>query len=137
LLLVDPNSHDWDPTQTLTLNKAAWADVGPGEFGTSAPYYNDFRWQRQPSESLSLGRSFPIKEKTTFSVRIELQNVFNRMRVPIPGGFGPAAGNLINPDALTTYYPNGNLSGGYGFSNTFGGAGSSPRTGQIVARINF
>ena len=33
----------------------------PGTFGTAAPYYNDYRWQRQPAESLSLGRIFRMQ----------------------------------------------------------------------------
>jgi hypothetical protein len=129
LLLKDPNGHNWDPNTTLVLNPAAWTDAPAGQFGTSAAYYNDYRWQRQPSESLSFGRSFPIREKATFSVRIEFQNIFNRLFLSAP--------SATNPAAFTTKYSNGNYSGGYGFVNAFLGAGSRPRTGQLVARINF
>jgi hypothetical protein len=31
----------------------------------------------------------------------------------------------------------GALSGGYGFVNTLNGAGTQPRTGQLVARFTF
>ena len=34
-----------------------------GTFGTSAPYYNDYRWQRQPTESLAIGRGFPNRQR--------------------------------------------------------------------------
>jgi hypothetical protein len=52
--LVDPNCKCFDPTRQLALNTAAWTDAAPGAYGVSAPYYNDYRWQRQPAESLSL-----------------------------------------------------------------------------------
>jgi hypothetical protein len=35
------------------------------------------RWQRQPSESLSLGRTFRYKERLSFEFRAEFFNVFN------------------------------------------------------------
>jgi len=46
LFLVDPNCHCFDPNTTLALNPAAWTDAAPGQWGTAAPYYNDYRWQR-------------------------------------------------------------------------------------------
>jgi hypothetical protein len=46
-----------------------------------------------------------------------------------PGGPNPAAPTVRNPQ--------GALTSGYGFVNTFNGNGSSPRTGQIVARFSF
>ena len=132
LFLVDPNGHNWDATKQLVLNPAAWTDAPAGQYGTSAPYYNDYRWQRQPSESLSLGRIFALKEGSgaTFQVRIELNNVFNRFFLSAPTATNPAA-------ATFNLNPGGALSSGYGFVNTFGGAGTRPRTGQLVARINF
>jgi hypothetical protein len=44
-----------------------------------------------------------------------------------------AFNNPIAPGSTTL----GALSAGYGFVNTFNGAGTRPRSGQIVARINF
>ena len=64
LFLVDPNSK-FDPTQTLVLNPKAWVEPPYGTFGASAPYFNDFRWQRQPAESMAFGRTFRIKEQCT------------------------------------------------------------------------
>ena len=62
LFLVNPNSK-FDPTTQLVLNPNAWVEPPYGTFGTSAPYFNDFRWQRQPAESMSFGRIFRIKER--------------------------------------------------------------------------
>jgi hypothetical protein len=133
LLLTDPNAHDWDPTQTLVLNPKAWTDAPAGTFSATAPYYNDYRWQRQPSEALSLGRRFPIGNRehpATLEIRMELNNVFNRNFLGSPSASNPSA-------IVARNNPGGALSSGYGFVNTFNGAGSRPRSGQIVARINF
>src|SRR5206468_11932310 len=62
-LFRSPNCHCFDPNTTLVLNPAAWTDAAPGQFGTAAAYYNDYRWQRQPAESLSFGRTFREKRR--------------------------------------------------------------------------
>jgi len=154
---VDPNSK-FDPTTTLVLNPAAWTDAGPGQFGTSAGFYNDYRWQRQPAESLSIGRLFPLAKegRITLNVRAEFQNVFNRLfysSAATPGAFANLVGT--NPTAAVQYtnaFANGQscaarglppgpscgaLSGGFGFVNSVNGVGSQPRSGQIVARLVF
>jgi len=140
LFLVDPNSKNWDPTKQLVLNPAAWTDSPAGTFSPTAPYYNNYRWQRQPSESLSLGRQFPISRKefpATFSVRLELNNVFNRNFRSMPIFSNPVAPTAFNNPIAPGSTTLGALSAGYGFVNTFNGAGTRPRSGQIVARINF
>jgi hypothetical protein len=140
-LAVNPNSH-FDPTTTLTLNPNAWQDVPAGVYGVSAPYYNNCRWQRQPAESLSVGRIFRVKEKYQLSIRAEFYNVFNRVLFVNPGASVPAvnstvAGQYTNPFPVAGS-SSGALSGGYGFINTVGGnLASPPRTGQLVARFTF
>jgi hypothetical protein len=57
---VDPNCKCFNPQTSLVLNKAAWTDAPGGTFGVSAPFYNNYRWQRQPAESMSFGRNFRI-----------------------------------------------------------------------------
>jgi hypothetical protein len=150
LLLKDPNCHCIDPTKDLVLNKNAWVDAPAGQFGTSAPYLNDYRWQRQPSESFSFGRIFSINREHNikFEVRTEFYNVFNRLFLssPVPvktGGFTLLAGR--NPIAQTTKDTQQRLTGGFGYVNWFNGgaipgnptAGAQPRTGQVVARLTF
>ncbi len=140
VLLVDPNCKCFDPTTQLVLNKDAWVDAPPGQFGNSAPYYNDLRWQRQPQESLSLGRTFGLtkENRVKLDVRAEFFNVFNRLFLASPAGVGtntqPAGPNAAAP---TTRNQFGALTSGYGFVNTFNGNGTQPRTGQIVGRISF
>ena len=143
LFLVDPNSK-FDPTTQLVLNPAAWTDVGPGQFGTAAAYYEGYRWQRQPLESMSFGRVFPFAKegRVNLQVRFEFQNIFNRVF------FAPPSMSAINnPQGLTVRtnpFPNGQpgaLSGGFGFSNTLGGqpfgSPENPRTGQFIAKLTF
>jgi hypothetical protein len=141
LFSQDPNCHCFDPTKQLVLNPAAWTDAGPGQFGTAAAYYEGYRWQRQPLESMSFGRVFPLAKegRVNLQVRFEFQNIFNRQALGTP--------STTNPQGLTLRtnpFPNGQvgaLSSGFGFVNTVGGApfGSpeNPRTGQFVARFSF
>ena len=71
LFTKNPNCGCIDPNQDLVLNPAAWADVPAGQWGYSAAYYNDYRWQHQASENLNLGRRFPIRERMFLEVRAE------------------------------------------------------------------
>jgi hypothetical protein len=129
LLAVDPNCHCFDPQRTQVLNPNAWTDAAAGQFGTAPGYYNDFRWQRQPLESLSLARTFRMfKERATLSIRGEFTNVFNRTFLSIP-----ARANSATPIGTT----NGVNTSGFGYIATVGGAGTQPRTGQIVGRFTF
>jgi hypothetical protein len=130
--LVDPNSH-FDPTKTLVLNPAAWTEAPAGTFGVSAPYYIQNRWQRQPAENLNVGRTFRIKERYTLQIRAEFFNIFNRVFYSLP-----ADGMGTNSTTAPAYNnPGGALSAGYGFVNTLNGVGTSPRTGQLIARFVF
>jgi Carboxypeptidase regulatory-like domain/TonB dependent receptor len=145
-LLFDPNCKCFDPTTQLVLNKDAWTDAPAGTFGTSAPYYNDYRWQRQPAESISLGRNFPLAKegRIKLNVRAEFQNMFNRLFLTNPMTvaassspfvIGAGAPNPISPTIRIAGTQT--LSSGYGFVNTFNGGAAQPRTGQMVARITF
>jgi hypothetical protein len=138
----NPNSH-FDPTKTLVLNPNAWTEPDAGTFGVSAPYYINNRWQRQPAESFSLMRTFRIREKYEIQIRGEFQNMFNRVAYAVPATGGPTG--TANQPAFNNPFPvagstRGALSGGFGFVNSFNGnlyPGTTPRTGQIVARFQF
>ena len=78
---ITPNCGCFDPTKQLVLNPAAFQDVATGQFGTAPAYLNNYRWQRQPAESASLGRIFPLSKenKVTLQIRMEFtSNLFNR-----------------------------------------------------------
>jgi hypothetical protein len=147
LFLVNPNGK-FDPTTALVLNPAAWTDAPAGQFGESPAYYNDFRWQRQPAESIGFGRVFRIKEGFTLQVRAEFQNIFNRLFYALPtdgiGIFGAPSANPETPPSHNNCLGStcGLLSAGYGFVNWVnGGVGTidaaQPRSGQLIARFQF
>ncbi len=139
-LLFNPNCGCFNPQTQSVLNPAAWSDPGPGQWGTAAPFYNNYRWQRQPAESMSFGRNFRFgKEgKYNFFVRAEFTNIFNRLFLspPSTGGQGETAGvpvTIFTPQTTSA----GALSAGYGYIATLEGAGTQPRQGQIVGRFTF
>jgi hypothetical protein len=147
LFNVDPNSK-FDPTKTLALNPHAWVEPPTGTFGASAPYFNDFRWQRQPAESMAFGRIFRVKERAQFLVRVEFQNIFNRVFYAIPTNGAPFGGvsAFVNTPPVSKNSlsdAKGNLlSSGFGYVNWVNGGigsngGAQPRSGQVVARFQF
>jgi hypothetical protein len=129
LFLKDPNGGNIDPRRDLVLNPAAWVDAAPGQFSSTASFQNDFRWQRDLTENVNFGRRFPIRERMSFEIRAEFFNVFNRLNLPGPTSFNPAAAVTRNSA--------GELTGGFGFVNHNGNPGVGPRNGQIVARFQF
>jgi carboxypeptidase family protein/TonB-dependent receptor-like protein len=135
LYLVDINCHCYDPSKTQVLNPAAWTDTPNGTFSPSAAYYNDYRYQRRPSELASFGRTFRLKERASLSLRAEFNNVFNRTLL-----LGATAGTYVNPStALNTPVkpgPDGRNISGFGTINTTGTV-SGERQGTIVARLTF
>ena len=136
-LAVDPNCGCFNPQTTLVLNPKAWAEPASGQWGTSAPFTNDYRWQRQPAESMSFARNFPFgKEKrVNAQFRAEFQNIFNRLFLSAPAtGNQGTGGSTISASPTTS---NGVYTAGYGYINTVGGAGAQPRSGQAVLRVTF
>jgi hypothetical protein len=128
LFTHDLNCHCFDPNQNFVLNPAAWSNPGPGQWGTAAAYYSDFRYQRRPVENLSIARVFRIKERASLQIRAEFINVFNRTEVNNP--------TVTNPLATQTSSSTGQTTAGYGYLNT-GTVFSAPRAGQLVARFQF
>jgi hypothetical protein len=133
LFLHSLNNHSGDPRTTLFLNSAAWANPTPGTYSTSKPYYNDYRGPRYPSEQLGFGKAFDIKEGLKLSLRADFFNVFNRWAYP-------NLNNTGNFAQASQYNSDGSLANGFGYlGNSISGAGGNfaPRSGEIVARIQF
>ncbi len=88
---MNPNSH-FDPTKQLVLNPASWVDSPAGQFTSSSPYYNGYRWQRQPAESMAFARNFRFGKEGRYNLntRIEFQNVFNRHFFSSPSNAEPS-----------------------------------------------
>ena len=126
--LKNPNCRCFDPNKEFILNPAAWSDAAPGEWGYAAAYYGDYRTARRPDEQLSLGRVFQIKEKRSFSLRLEMFNVFNRTYLNNPDSGNSLATQVVNAA--------GAVVSGFGRINT-AGTFLPPRSGQIVARFQF
>jgi hypothetical protein len=128
LFLKNLNCHCIDPNKDFVLNPAAWSDPAPGQFGTAAAYYNDYRQQRRPSETMSLGRLFRIREAMSFEVRGEFFNIFNRSEFNSPDSTNALAPPVVNSAGVPT--------SGFGRVNP-ASVFAPPRSGQIVARFQF
>jgi hypothetical protein len=128
LFTQDLNCHCFDPNTTFVLNPAAWSNPGPGQWGTAAAYYSDFRFQRRPVENISLGRVFRVKERASLQIRAEFTNMFNRTEMNNPVAANPLATPSRNSAGQTL--------SGYGYINV-GTVFSTPRQGQLVARFQF
>lgn len=128
LYVKDLNCHCIDPNKEFVLNPKAWSDPGAGNWGTSALFYNDFRYARRPDEQLSIGRSFPIREKMFFQIRAEFFNVFNRTYLASPDATNPLQTQTTNGSGVPI--------SGFGRINS-AMLGGTPRNGQIVARFQF
>ncbi len=135
ILNVDPNCRCFNPQTATVFNSGAFVDAPPGQWSTSAPFYQNLRWQRQPAESVSLARNFRVKERMNLQIRAEFFNIFNRVFYALPA--------LTNPNLPTTtaVYAGNSLrynTGGFGSITTIGtGQGAQPRNGQIVAKFTF
>jgi len=129
LFLKDLNCHCIDPNADFVLNSKAWADPAPGQWGTAAAYYSDYRYARRPDEQLSIGKMFRLKESMSFQVRAEFFNIFNRLQLN-----NPDSGNALAAQARAAGVP----TSGFGRVNPGGVFGDRPaRSGQIVARFQF
>jgi hypothetical protein len=127
------------PDPPTRSNPQAWSDPAAGQWGVSTSYFGDYRWQRQPTESLSLARNFPFKERRyNLQIRAEFTgNAFNRLRYPTPSSGNPAAATTcfggVTCTGLTSGQP---FSGGFGYASTVFGTNGA-RQGQLVGRFTF
>jgi hypothetical protein len=128
LFTQDLNCHCFDPNTAFVLNPKAWTDPAGGQFGTSAAYYSDYRYQRRPQENLSLGRTFRIRESMTFNIRAEFVNAFNRTQMANPAS--------ANAAATQTKTAAGQTTAGFGWINN-SSVFAPPRAGTLIARFQF
>jgi hypothetical protein len=128
--MQDLNCHCFDPNKTLVFNPAAWVDPAAGQYGSSSPYYNDYRYQRRPKESASLAKTMKIRERYRVDFRAEFFNIFNRTVTPNPVGTNAKLTTLYNAQT-------GALQQGFGRIDPNQAQVGTPRTGQLVLRVNF
>ena len=128
LYLTNPNCGCVDPNKQFAWNSAAWTNPAPGSWGMAAPYYSDFRYGRRPSEQMSLGRLFRIREGMSLQIRAELFNLFNRTYLSNPSTLAPTNPQAFNSAGVPT--------SGWGYINSTT-LYAQPRNGQLVARFTF
>jgi hypothetical protein len=128
LFLKDLNCHCIDPNKDFVLNPRAWRDALPGEWGTAAAFYNDYRTARRPDEQLSFGKLFQMRERMSLQIRAEFFNAFNRTYFANPDSGNPAQTQTRNAAGVPT--------SGFGRINSASLA-NTPRNGQIVARFQW
>ena len=128
LFVKDLNCHCFDPSTEYVLNPNAWSEPAPGEWGTSAAYYNDYRSFRRPSEQLSVGRTFRVRERMSLEIMAMFFNAFNRTYLN-----DPDSGNARQTQ---TRAANGTTTAGFGRINT-GSTAFGPRDGVLSARFQF
>ena len=152
LYLKNPNCHCFNAGAGLSknpalaggavdpvLNYAAWQEPGLGNFSNGAAYYNDYRWQRQPDEELSIGKKFNInvghKEPATLQIRAEFFDVFNRAYYPLPSAGGNFETNSFPTSAGGS---NTQSTAAFGVINPANiSTRTGHRTGELVARFQF
>jgi hypothetical protein len=91
---------------------------------------------------MAIGRVFRIKERASFYVRAEFQNVFNRLFYQMPSNQTSTTITTPTGRGNSLSGVSGLLSSGWGYVNWVNGGspgmgGAQPRSGQIVARFTF
>jgi hypothetical protein len=145
---IDINCHCYDPTKNQVLNPLAWDNVPNGQWAADQSDLRFFRGIRQPSENANFARNFKLAKegRVTLNVRVEFNNVLNRMILPNPSIVAAAGQPAINFSSLPTKFGNdvngrptattGLYSGGFGTFGVLNGVGNQ-RTGTFVARLTF
>jgi hypothetical protein len=131
---IDINCGCFDPTKTIVLNPAAWANVPDGQWANNFSSIRDYRGFRYPNENMNLSRTFRIgKEgKIVLNLRGEFENIFNRTRFPQP----TTTGFQASPTVQTSGAYAGLYNAGFGTVVPLNGTLNS-RTGMLVGRLTF
>ncbi len=77
---IATNPRAFDPSQDLYLNKAAFATPSTFSLGNTARVLDWVRGFTAKSESVSLAKRFPIKERLHAVIRADITNPFNFVR---------------------------------------------------------
>jgi Carboxypeptidase regulatory-like domain/TonB dependent receptor-like, beta-barrel len=138
---IDINCHCFDPTKTVVLNPSAWENVPNGQFAADTSTLRFYRGFRTPTENANFSRNFRITERVQLNVRVEFNNIFNRLQYgSLTNGTGLTPFNLGNFASAPTTFKTGATAGLYsgGFGTIVPLAGTNGmRTGTLIARITF
>lgn len=130
---LDINCKCFDQNKTQVLNPNAWEAIPDGTWAAQTNQIPYFRASRRPNESANLARNFRMgpEGRYTLQVRVEFQNIFNRLLLPAP--------TLGNPTTPVQKNALGNNISGFGsfgnLANT--NAYGAPRSGTFIARFSF
>jgi len=131
---IDINCRCFDPTKTIVLNPAAWANVPDGQWAAQTSGIRYYRGFRHPAENFNLSRTFRMgKEgRIVLNVRGEFQNVLNRTSLPNPTTTGFAAKPTVQANGANAGLYNGGFGTVVPLSGTVGA-----RTGTLIGRLTF
>jgi hypothetical protein len=132
---IDINCRCFDPTKTIVLNPNAWENVPNGQWANNFTDLRYYRGIRQPQENLNVSRNFRFgpEGRIVLHVRVEFQNVTNRLRLPQP----TATGNFTAaPTRFTTGSNAGLYSAGFGTIVPVSGTANF-RSGLMIGRLTF
>jgi len=132
---IRPGSFDvnWDNYyQGLPVfNTKKFQFPGAWRVGNAAPFYSGFRNPFESSETLAVGKKFFLGERVKAELRVEFDNVLNRMRVCGGDHMVNDAYDVSGLDPNNTNFNFGIVSAGAVCQ------GNTPRRGQSVLRITF
>jgi len=124
---------DWDNYYkgVPVFNVKKFQFPGAWRVGNAAPFYSGFRNPFESTETLAVSKKFSLGERVNTELRVEFDNVLNRMRV--------CGGDHMNNDPydVSGLDPNNT---DFSFGIVSPGAvcqGNTPRRGQAVLRITF
>jgi hypothetical protein len=131
---IDINCHCFDPEKNIVLNPNVWESIPDAQWAGEANRLPFFRGTRLPRESGNLSRNFKFGKDGRYAlqVRVEFQNVFNRLLLPA----SPTLGAF---NAAPTKQADGRYTQGFGTFGNLRGAGAfgAERSGVFVGRLTF
>jgi hypothetical protein len=109
--------------------------VPNGQWANDFSNIRYYRGIRRPQESANLSRNFKFGADGRFrlQLRLEVNNVFNRMLLPQPTS--TASNFAANPTAVNGLYTGG--FGTYGNLTTGASAPGAARSGLLIGRLTF
>lgn len=124
----DLNSRDINPMKEFVLNPKAWEDPEAGKFSAGSAFYAKYRFRRRPVEQMSFGRTFRVNDTVSLVLRIDFQNVFNRIQMADPVYDNAGATQVFDSKDVPQ--------SGFGYID-YRKVGGNPRNGQVVVRLQF
>ena len=78
------SSGDFDPFTDVYLDKGAWTDPGPLQFGNAPERDGDVRGPGNYSEDINIFKVFPVADQQKIRFEMQVGNLFNRINYCAP-----------------------------------------------------